>query len=180
MHRSSWLSVETTAEAPIDAPDYCDTPMNNQERRVFAPGPANGTEARNGVVTPATNGRHAPRNGRSSESLRPTPPVETFRLDIPHHSPCACPLCGEPMQEITVTRERWSQNLIVRAENVAAYRCEADDFEQSDLSAHIAFLSGALERIAPTADSQGAEALRFELNAARTIEEKIQSAASAA
>ena len=180
MHRSRWLSVETTAEAPSEAPDHCNTIMNNQEHHTFAPVPDNGIEALDGVAAPAKNGRHAPGNGRSTERLRPNLPVARFQLDIPHRGPCACPLCGEPMQEITVTEERWSQHLIVRAENVAAYRCEADDFEQSDLSAHIAFLSGALERIAPTADSQGAEALRFELNAARTIEEQLQSAASAA
>jgi hypothetical protein len=172
---------DSAAEQAISADDQQDSIMPTPERPHLSPASRNGTEPLGVLAAPFRNGRLdvAP-NGRPTEIARPELPVETFRVEAPHHGPCACPLCGERMQEITIAEERWSKHLIVRAEHVAAYRCDADDFEQPDLSAQIAFLSGALTRIQRTADHKVAEALRQELAAARTVEEKLQSAAPAA
>jgi hypothetical protein len=118
-------------------------------------------------------------NGAQREVIPPNVPVETVRLRTGHHGPCACPLCGEPMQEITITRECWSKRLIVRAENVAAYRCDPDDYVKPDITAQIEFLSEALHRIGKTRDRETATFLRQQLGAMRKIEQRL-SAASAA
>lgn len=170
---------KTAADHKISNGRDPDATMPTPERPLSPP-PPNGTEPLGAATSPAGSSFHEliP-NGTPHEVMRPNLPIETFRLHTSHHGPCSCPFCDAPMQEITRTRERWSKQLIVRAENVSAYRCETDAYEKTDITAQIAFLSGALAHIERTDDREAAAALRQELAAAQAIE-KLQSAASAA
>jgi tetratricopeptide (TPR) repeat protein len=94
------------------------------------------------------------------------PNLEIVHIDVyAHHSGSQelCEYCGGPAEETSRPHESWGNQIIVRTEKLAGYRCKDCGSEWLDSSAVAEFLKKALGIIEPTNDASTARVLRREL-----------------
>ena len=132
-----------------------------------------GVVPRNGAKPLAVSAAPALKNGDRPEGMPPKIRIETIHVRACHRGSWACPFCREPMREVTISRERRGAELAVRAEHVAAYRCDRDDYVKPELAAQVEFLAEALARFSCARDSDMVEFLNQELAAAQQIEQQL-------